>query len=301
MKIPVKRKLGSIITAIIFIIVSAIYVAKEYDHIFNFEPNSQSTVSGNCSVHFFDVGQGDSSLIVCDGVSVLIDGGENNKGDEVLVYLKELKISSLDYVIGTHAHSDHIGGLDTVINSVEVKNIVLYDLPDKMVPTTKTYTDLLNAILENDVNVISAKAGESIDIGDGKLNILSPLSDSYNDHNDFSIVTRFVYGDTSFLFTGDAESKVENELIKKYSLKSTLLKVGHHGSSTSSSKKFLSNVLPEIAIIQVGAGNSYSHPHKEALTRLENVGAMVYRTDLCGNITAVTDGKKITINCENEE
>jgi len=300
LKIPVKRKLGSIIAAIIFVIVSALYIVKEYDHIFDFEPDSFATVSGNCNVHFIDVGQGDSSLIVCDGVSVLIDGGENSKGDEVLLKLSELKIESLDYVIGTHAHSDHIGGLDTVINSINVKNVILYDLPEKMIPTTKTYTDLLDAVLNNNVNVISAEAGKVIDIGQGKLFILAPLSESYDDHNDFSIVTRFEYGSTSFLFTGDAEEKVEMDLIESgVSLKSTLLKVGHHGSDTSCCEQFLNEVKPEIAVIEVGKGNSYKHPHSETLSKLNEIGAKVYRTDLDGDILAVSDGKSITITCEN--
>ena len=297
MKIPIKRKFGSIITAIIFVIVAAVYLLGENDIL----PSKKTDLSGSeCSVHFIDVGQGDCSLIVCNDVSVLIDAGENNKGDEVLLRLSELNIDSLDYVIGTHAHSDHIGGLDTVINSINVENIILYELPDKMVPSTKTYEDLLTAIVENEVNVISAKAGDNFKIGKGSLSILAPLSDNYNDQNDFSIVTRFVYGETSFLFTGDAEEKVEMDLIDSGAvLKSTLLKVGHHGSNTSSSERFIGKVKPEIAIIEVGKGNSYGHPHSETLSLFDKIGAKVYRTDLCGDITAVTDGEKITITYEN--
>lgn len=301
MKRPIKRKLGSIITAIIFIIAVGIYVAKEYDHIFDFSPAPNPTVEGNCAVHFIDVGQGDSILITSGGINVLIDAGENNRGDEVLLKLEELNIETLDYVIGTHAHSDHIGGLDTVLNGTKVKNIILSDLPDKMIPTTKTYSDLLDAIVENEVNVIAAEAGSSYDIGEGKLTILSPTTDKYTDLNDWSIVTRFDFGQTSFLFTGDAEERVEEDILDSgTNVSATLLKAGHHGSDTSSSERFLSAVDPDFVVIEVGEGNSYGHPNADALTRFADIEAEVYRTDINGDITAVSDGKTITITCENE-
>ena len=296
-----KKKLGSIITAIIFIIAVGIYVTKEYGHLFNFSSSPDPIVGESCTVTFIDVGQGDSALISCGGVNILIDAGENNKGDEVLLKLKELNIECLDYVIGTHAHSDHIGGLDTVINGIEVKNIILSDLPDKLIPNTKTYSDLLDAIVENEVNLIAAEAKAAYDIGEGRLTILSPTTDEYSDLNDWSIMTKFVFGETSFLFTGDAEERVEEDLLDLGAdLAATLLKAGHHGSSTSSSQKFLDAVDPEIVVISVGEGNSYGHPNTEALSRFASIGAEVYRTDIDGDITAVSDGKTITITCENE-
>ena len=301
MKRPLKRKLGSIIALIIFVVTACIYISKEYDKIFDFTPAKSTTVEGSCSVSFFDVGQGDSALISCGGVNVLIDAGENNKGDDVLLKLSELGVNSLDYVIGTHAHSDHIGGLDTVINGIEVKNIILYDLPDKMVPNTKTYSDLLNAIVSNNVNVIAAEAGKSYDIGQGKLTILSPVSEDYKDLNNWSIVTRLEFGKTAFLFTGDAEEVAEEDILATSAdLSATLLKAGHHGSGTSSSQRFLNSVNPDYVVVSVGEGNSYGHPHAEALNRFANLGAEVYRTDISGDITAVSDGEKITITCEDE-
>lgn len=300
MRRPLKRKLTSFITLLIAAIAAIFYLTKEYDHLFDFTPDSLPA-EGSCSVYFIDVGQGDCSLISCNGVNFLIDAGENNRGDDVLLKLRELNIDTLDYVIGTHAHSDHIGGLDTVINGVTVKNIILSDLPDKLVPTTKTYNDLLNAIVENEVNLIPAEAGDSFDIGSGKLTILSPLTDEYSNLNNWSIITRFVFGETSFLFTGDAETAVEKDLIENGSnVSATLLKVSHHGSNTSSSKDFLKEVAPDYAVIEVGEGNSYGHPHSEILTSLEAIGAEVYRTDINGDITAVSDGKTITVSCENE-
>ena len=301
MKRPLKRKLGSVIALIIFVVTACIYISKEYDKIFDFTPAQSPTVEGSCSVSFFDVGQGDSALISCGGVNVLIDAGENNKGDDVLLKLSELGVEQLDYVIATHAHSDHIGGLDTVINGIEVKNIIISDLPDKMVPNTKTYSDLVDAIIENEVNVIAAKAGEAYDIGEGKLTVLSPTTDEYKDHNEWSVMTRFNFGKTSFLFTGDAEKKVEDDLLDLgTNLSATLLKAGHHGSDTSSSQRFLDAVNPDFVVVSVGEGNSYGHPHAEALSRFANLGAEVYRTDISGDITAVSDGEKITITCEGE-
>ena len=301
MKRPFKRKTGSIIAVIIFVITAAIYISKEYDHVFDFSPASSPTVEGSCAVHFLNVGQGDSVFISSGGVNVLIDAGENNKGDDVLLKLSELGVDCLDYVIGTHAHSDHIGGLDTVLNGIEVKNIILSDLPDKMIPNTKTYSDLIDAIIENNVNVIAAEVNASYDIGEGKLTILAPVSDEYRDLNDWSIVTKLEFGKTAFLLTGDAEEGAEEDILNTgANLSATLLKAGHHGSSTSSSQMFIDAVNPEFVIVSVGEGNSYGHPHSEALNRFSELGAEIYRTDLNGDITAVSDGKTITITCENE-
>lgn len=301
MKRPLKRKVGSIIALIIFVITAAIYISKEYDIFSDFSASPDPIVGESCTVTFIDVGQGDSALISCGGVNVLIDAGENNKGDEVLLKLSELGVKSLDYVIGTHAHSDHIGGLDTVLGGIEVKNIILSDLPDSLVPNTKTYSDLVDAIINNNVNVIAAEVGASYKIGEGKLTLLAPANNKYNDLNDWSIVARFEFGQTRFLFTGDAEEGAEEDILYGGAdLSATLLKAGHHGSSTSSSQKFLNAVDPEIVVISVGVGNSYGHPNAEALSRFAGIGAKVYRTDISGDITAVSDGKTITVSCENE-
>ncbi|MEE1279435.1 MAG: ComEC/Rec2 family competence protein, partial [Oscillospiraceae bacterium] len=284
----------------ISIIVGIVFLLKNTD-VFKEPHRPISSVESSCAVYFIDVGQGDSTLISTGGVNVLIDAGENNRGDEVLLKLGELGIKKLHYVIGTHAHSDHIGGLDTVLNGIEVENIILSDLPEKVIPTTKTYTDLLEAIVENEVELIAADVGDSFEIGQGKLSILAPVTDKYTDQNSWSIITRFEFGETSFLFTGDAEQHAEKDLLDSGAdVDADLLKVGHHGSDTSSSKAFLEAVSPDYAVIEVGAGNKYGHPMAEALTRLQNLGAEVYRTDLDGCITAISDGKDIVITTEKE-
>ncbi len=299
MKIPVKRKLGSLVSLFIAIIVGFIFLLENTD-IFK-EPSNTTASTGSCSVYFIDVGQGDSTLISSGSVNVLIDAGENNRGDDVLLKLSELGISKLDYVIGTHSHSDHIGGLDTVLSGIEVENIILSDLPEKLIPTTKTYTDLLEAIVENDVNLIPAEAGDSFKIGEGVLRILGPVKDTYKEPNNWSIITKFEFGETSFLFTGDAEALPERDLLKSGAdVNVDVLKVSHHGSDTSSCDEFLRAVSPKYAVIEVGAGNKYGHPMAETLTRLQNLGTEIYRTDLDGCITAMTDGIDIVITTEKE-
>lgn len=284
-------------TAILAIIVIVCFLIDNPD-IFK-KSTATATVNGNASVHFIDVGQGDSVLIQSDGKTVLIDAGENNKGDDVLSYLETLGIHSLDYVIGTHAHSDHIGGLDTVINSIEVKNVLLYDLPEKHIPSTKTYIDLLKAIDNNNVNLISAKAGEEISLGDGKIEILGPVSEKYNDLNDFSIVCNFTFGEKTFLFMGDSEIAAEIDLINYSSnLSADVLKVGHHGSRYSCCNEFLDAVNPSVAVISVGKSNSYNHPHDETINALTQRDVEILRTDFSGNIVISTNGKKLKISKE---
>ncbi len=299
MKVPVKRKLGSAISLAIAIIIIVAFICENLGLFKEDEPTLN--VNGSCQVNFIDVGQGDSILISSGGANVLIDAGENNRGDEVLAKIRELKIDKLDLVIGTHAHSDHIGGLDTVLNSIKVDKILLSDLPDSLIPTTKTYTDLLEAIVQNDVELIVSEVGLSFEVGDGKLTILGPVKNNYSDLNNFSIVTRLVFGETSFLFMGDAEEKAENDILDSgANLSADLLKVGHHGSKYSTSQSFLKAVSPDTAVIQVGIGNKYGHPMSECLNRLSDDDVKIYRNDFSGTITAVSDGKSIKITTQKE-
>lgn len=255
---------------------------------------------GSLKVHYIDVGQGDSILISCDDKNVLIDGGDTDAADAILGYLKKQEVTKLDYVIATHPHADHIGSLDDVINEFETENIIMPKIKDSKVPTTKVYERLLDAIDNNNVNVIEAKPGDSYNIGSGVMEILAPVDD-YDDLNNYSVVSRFIYGDTSFLFTGDAEKQAENDILSfGEDVKADVLKLGHHGSSTSTGENWLEAVDPKICIMSLGEGNDYGHPHKETLQAMKDYNLEYFRTDINGNIVIVSDGKNISVTTDKE-
>lgn len=248
------------------------------------------------SVHFIDVGQGDCELIRVGDQSILIDAGENDKGNTVVDYLNKQGIEKIDLLIGTHPHSDHIGGMDTVMSRMEVGEVLMPELPDSLVPTTKTYTDVLTVIADKALPVTAAEPGQVYTFGEATLEILGPLCD-YDDLNDMSVVAKFTYGSTTFLFGGDMEKEVEDDLLSaKADVRADVLKLSHHGSKTSNSKAFLDAVGADTYAICVGAGNSYGHPHDQVLNRIS--GKQVYRTDLNGDIVIGTDGANLTVQTE---
>lgn len=252
-------------------------------------------VDKNVRVHFIDVGQGKSILIEAPEKTVLIDAGENDQGKTVLKYLSDNGIKSIDIAIGTHPHSDHIGGLDTVIMGIPVSSVILPVIPDEMVPTTITYTDLLEAIAEKGLKITPARPGAKYALGNGsELTVLAPLGADYDDLNDFSVVTRLDYGETSFLFTGDASSPAENDMLNSgENLHADVLDAGHHGSRGATTAKFLAAVNPRTAVISCGLDNPYGHPHRELIERLTNHGARILRTDLHGSVVIISDGETL--------
>lgn len=261
-------------------------------------PGAGTAVKGEVRVHFMDVGQGDSMLIEGNGESVLIDAGENDKGDEVLAYLAQAGIEKLDFAVGTHPHSDHIGGMDTVIEGIPVGKLLMPDVPDSIVPTTRTYLSMLDAAEEQGTETLFAYPGDTYTVCGGLLSVLGPVED-YKDLNNESLVMRFDFGETSFLFTGDQEADAEEDLLDSGAdVSADVLKVGHHGSSTSTSKAFFDAVSPSIAVIECGEGNDYGHPHREIRELLEDAGIEVYRTDLNGSIVVSSDGKALTVQTE---
>lgn len=262
-----------------------------------FGDESQPITAGtDVSVHFIDVGQGDCELIRVGEKSILIDAGENDQGNNVVDYLQKQGIEKIDLFIGTHPHSDHIGGMDTVIKRMQVDEVLMPELPDSLVPTTKTYTDVLAAIADKDLTVTAAEPGQVYTFGDARLEILGPLH-AYDDLNDMSVVAKLTYGKTSFLFGGDMEKEVEDDLLDaETDVTADVLKLSHHGSKTSNSKKFLDAVGADTYAICVGAGNSYGHPHDQVLNRIS--GKQVYRTDLSGSIVIGTDGNSLTVQTE---
>lgn len=242
-------------------------------------------------VHFIDVGQGDSILAESDGHYMLIDADENDQAGTVISYLKAEGVTKLDYVIGTHPHSDHIGGLDKVIDTFPVDKVFLPPVEH----TTKTFEDVLDSIASRGLKITKPKPGDSYDLGNASFTILSPVKDYGNDLNNWSVGIRLTYGDNSFVMCGDAENQAEEDILNSGAvLKADVLKAGHHGSSTSTSNAFLKKVSPSWVVIQCGKGNSYGHPHKETMEKLKKAGCQILRTDEEGTITAFSDGKTIT-------
>lgn len=261
------------------------------------QPASVSTTAQSSSllkVHTIDVGQGDSIFIELPNTqAMLIDAGTNASDDIVCAYIKGLGYEKIDYLIGTHPHEDHIGGLDTVIKTFDIGNIYM----PKASANTKTFEDVLTAIKDKGLSITTAKAGVSILNSEDpalSINIVAPNQAEYADLNNYSAVIKLTYGDTSFLFTGDAETLSEKEITGDIS--ADVLKAGHHGSDTSSSPEFVSRVAPKYVLISVGTGNKYGHPVQSVLDTFDSIGAEVFRTDLLGSIVTVSDGKTISFN-----
>ena len=245
------------------------------------------------SVHFINVGQGDSTLIqLPNGENMLIDAGTSSAGKTVTKYLKAQKIKKIDYLIATHPHDDHIGGLPAVIKDYEIGAIYA----PRAVASTKSYENFLKAVQNKGLSINTAKAGtDIIKEKDLKISILAPAKSTYTDLNNYSIVLKITYGKTSFLFMGDAEQLIEKE-IKANLVKANVIKIGHHGSTSSTSAAFLKSVSPQSAVISCGKKNSYGHPAQQTLDTLANAGAAIYRTDKVGNIVFTSDGTRLSVD-----
>ena len=244
------------------------------------------------SIDFIDVGQADSILVRNQDKVMLIDAGTNEAGETVVNYLKNLGITKIDYLIGTHPHEDHIGGLDDVINNFDIGQIYM----PKIETTTKTFEDVLDAIENKNLTITASNKGDKIELGQAVGEFMTePILDKDN-LNVSSLVLRLEFGNTSYLFMGDAEE--ENEETIRWP-KTDVLKVGHHGSSTSSSESFLEQVEPQYAIIMAGKDNSYGLPTQETIDKLNNRGSEIYRTDEDGTIQMTSDGNTIEIKTTN--
>lgn len=248
--------------------------------------------NSNFEVHFIDVGQADSALIECDGETMMIDGGNVADSNVVAAYLKKEDVTELNYVVCSHAHEDHVGGLSGALSVTKADNIYA----PKTEANTKAYKNFKKKAEEQNVEIKHPNVGDKIQLGSSTVEFLGPVDENGKDLNSTSIVLKIIYGNTSFLFTGDAESDEEEEILNSGAdLKSTVLKVGHHGSRTSTSYPFLREVMPQYAVISVEKGNSYGHPNEETLSKLSDAGVEVYRTDESGDIVMTSDGNSISI------
>lgn len=245
------------------------------------------------TIHYIDVGQGDSQLITTpDGSAILIDAGPNSEEDKLLSYLKSQDIDELNYVIFTHPHEDHIGGADMILQKFKVNHVIISDVTY----TSATFLRMLEAIEESDAKLIIAAVGQKYTFGKVSFNILAPVSDKYTSMNDWSVVLRLDYRKTSFIFTGDAEMLSESEMMQKFDasdFKCDVYKAGHHGSTTSNSEAFLALCDPTFAVISCGKGNDYGHPHSEILNFFLKMGIKIYRTDMDGTVVFISDGNTV--------
>ncbi|ACD24617.1 MBL fold metallo-hydrolase [Clostridium botulinum] len=249
--------------------------------------------NNNIIVHYIDVGQGDAALIQVNNINMLIDSGPKESRNKILDYLQSLNIKKINYIVATHPHEDHIGNMAKII-----KTYGLYKFyAPKIENTTSTFEKMIDALKDKNlkINVIK-KDTNSIDLGKNTdVTVFSPIKDSYDNINNYSPVIKIQYGDTSFLFTGDAEKEVENEILldSNNNIRSDVIKVGHHGSSTSSSKSFIEKVNPSIAIISVGADNKFNHPNKSTIDCLTKSNIKIYQTNKENTIILSSDGHKI--------
>ena len=258
-------------------------------------PVLSSAGKNDLKIHFIDVGQADAILVQAGASNMLIDAGNNDDEEILKSYLQKIGVNAFDVVVGTHVHEDHIGSMDYIVNSFRVGKVYF----PKQTANTKTYKDFISSIKNKNLQLTAPVVGESFKIGDAVCTILAPISPSYEDANDYSIVIRIVYGESSFLFMGDATAVSEMEMVKKgLDLKADVLKVGHHGSKSSTSANFLKEVNPNFAIISVGKDNSYGHPTQTVLDRLKQYGVKTYRTDEVGTIIISSNGKAISISNE---
>lgn len=271
--------------SIVILVILSIFLFKSL-----INSKSSSTNPNEMKVHFIDVGQGDSILIQVNYKNILIDSGPKDEKDKLVKYLNSLNIHQFDYVIATHPHEDHIGNMAYIINNYKVLNFY----SPKIDNNTTSFENMAEALSRKNLKIKVLKANAStINLGENTLvEVFSPNLDYYDNLNNYSPIIKISYGHNSFLFTGDAEEEIEQEIItNNFNLKSDVLKVAHHGSSTSTTKSFLDSVKPKIAVISVGKNNSYGHPTKDTLNKLKE--SKVYRTDINGNIVITSDGNTI--------
>lgn len=259
---------------------------------------NDSVKEGELEVHFIDVGQGDATLIKEGNHAMLIDAGENNQGEVVTEYLKSQKITELEYVIGTHPDSDHVGGLDVVIDNYSCKTVIMPEITSD----TRTYEDVIKAVKKNNLSVTDPEPGYTYSLGEADFTIVAPNRDYGDDTNNWSVGILLTFGKNRFLFTGDAEAVAEKDMMANgIDLSADVYKAAHHGSKTGSSEVFLDVVNPKYSVISCGEDNEYGHPSAQTLNEFRKRGIQVFRTDEQGTIVALSDGLSISFNMSPDE
>jgi competence protein ComEC len=295
-----RKKIIAVLLACVLCLITSCtstpYISPE--HTRDITPDVQSTEPpiSKLTVHFIDVGQADAALVQCVDDTMLIDGGNVADSNLIIAYLKKQNITKIDYMICSHAHEDHVGGLSAPLSVMPVGAIYAPAAESD----SKAYQNFKRKAAEQNTEIIHPVNYESFPLGSSNVEIIaSPLN--ADNLNNTSIILKVTHKNKSFLFTGDAEREEEQKLLDKGLLKSDVLKVGHHGSDTSTSYPFLREIMPESAVISVGKDNSYGHPSETVLSRLRDADAQVYRTDLQGDIIMTSDGNNITVTTAKNE
>ena len=248
------------------------------------------------AVHYIDVGQADCALIECDGEFALIDGGNVDDGQMIVAYLDQQGVQTLSAMVCSHAHEDHVGGLSAVLAKFDVESVYA---PVKSYDS-KVYSDFARYAKKEGCGITVPAPGDSFSVGGAQVTVLGPVKD-YEEPNNTSLVLKVEYGTDSFLFTGDMEVLAENDMLDAGAdVRADVLKVGHHGSETSSGYRFVYEVMPDYGVISVGTGNTYGHPHTAPLSRLKDAGVVLFRTDELGTVIARTDGSRLSFTWENQ-
>lgn len=291
-----RKKLLKIIIPVVLLVLVIIFIAVKCR-----KENNPPLPDDKLTVCYIDVGQGDSIFLSAGGKNMLIDCGESEETDGVIRFLEEKRVEKLDYIVATHPHSDHMGGMYKIIDKFKIGEVIIPHLADKDVPTTRYYQKFLDSCDSEDVSLSEAKVGDFIQLGDARIEIIAPCSRSYDNANNYSVGLFLTHGENTFIFTGDAEALAEKEMVKSGCLRhADVYKAGHHGSDTSSCFEFMEIISPDYAVISCGEGNSYGHPNKKALKAISKYTDKIYRTDINGTVIIVSDGKNLEIDAEKE-